>query len=160
MCTHFFFTHKTWLSTDTWKRIEERKTIKSKIINTKSKRIQERLQLEYSNKENGIKRSSWSDRRAHMGNDAMCVEMAAERCEMSTVYRLTKQFCRHTQAGLNKQMMSGKTNGTDTICTKMLKTNIHFAQTSLEIYGQIMLYPLIGIGANCEAIKEWISSKL
>ena len=55
MCIHFFFTHKTWLSTDTWKRIEERKTIKSKIINTKSKRIQERLQLEYSNKENGIK---------------------------------------------------------------------------------------------------------
>ena len=37
-------TDKTCLSTDTWGRIEERKTIKSKILNTKSKRIQERLQ--------------------------------------------------------------------------------------------------------------------
>ena len=36
-------TDKTWLSTDTWRRIEERKAIKSKILNTKSKRIQERL---------------------------------------------------------------------------------------------------------------------
>ena len=44
-------TDMTWLSTDTWRRIEEWKTIKSKIVNTKSKRIQERLQLEYSIKD-------------------------------------------------------------------------------------------------------------
>ena len=37
-------TDKTWLTMETWRRIEERKTIKSKILNTKSKIIQERLQ--------------------------------------------------------------------------------------------------------------------
>ena len=44
-------TDKTWLSTDTRRRIEERKTIKSKITNTKSKIIHELLQLEYSIKD-------------------------------------------------------------------------------------------------------------
>ena len=51
-------TDKTLLSTDTWRRIEERKTIKSKILNTKSKRNQERLQIEYSIKAKAIKKST------------------------------------------------------------------------------------------------------
>ena len=85
-------TDKTWLSTDTWKRIEERKT--------KSKRIQERLQLEYSIKDKEIKKSARHDKRTHMDNIGKKVETAAERGEMSTVYRLTKQLCRHTKASV------------------------------------------------------------
>ena len=44
----------------------ERKTIKSKILNTKSKRIQERLQKEYSSKDKEIKRSARQDKRAYV----------------------------------------------------------------------------------------------
>ena len=50
-------TDKTWLTRETWKRIEERKTIKSK-------RIQERFQKEYSSKDNEIKSSARQDKRA------------------------------------------------------------------------------------------------
>ena len=94
-------TDKTWLSTDTWRRIEERKSIKSKIINTKSKIIQERLQLEYSIKDKEIKKSARHDKRAYVDNIAIKVETAAERGETSTFYRLTKQLCRHTQASVS-----------------------------------------------------------
>ena len=84
-------TDKTWLSTDTWMRIEERKNIKSTIFNTKSKRIQERLQLEYSIKDKEVKKTARHDKRAHVDNIAMKMDTATERGEMSTVYRLTKQ---------------------------------------------------------------------
>ena len=94
-------TDKTWLSTNTWRRIEGRKTIKSKILNTKSKRIQERLQLEYSIKDKESKKSARHDKRAHVDNIAMKEETATKRGEMSTVYRLTKQLCRHTKASVS-----------------------------------------------------------
>ena len=94
-------TDKTWLFTDTWRRIEERKTIKSKILNTKSKIFQERLQLEYSIKDKEIKKSARHDKRAHLDNIAMKVETAAKRGKLSTVYRLTKQLCRHTKASVS-----------------------------------------------------------
>ena len=72
---------KTWLSTDTWRRIEERKTIKSKILNTKSKIIQEQLQLEHSIKDKEIRQSTLHDKRAHVDNIAMEVETAVKRGE-------------------------------------------------------------------------------
>ena len=72
-------TDKTWLFTDTLKRIEERKTIKSKVINTKSKRIHERLQLEYNINDKEIKKSARHDKRAYVDNIATNVETNAER---------------------------------------------------------------------------------
>ena len=59
-------TDKTWLTRETWRRIEERKTIKSTILNTKSKRIQERVQKECTNKDKEIKRSARQDKRAYV----------------------------------------------------------------------------------------------
>ena len=64
-------TDTTWLSTDTWRRMEERrmeerKTIKSKILNIKSKIIQERLQLEYSINDEEIKKCARHNKRSHM----------------------------------------------------------------------------------------------
>ena len=47
-------TDMTCISYDTWRRNEERKTMKSKIFNSKSKRIQDRLQLECSIKDKVI----------------------------------------------------------------------------------------------------------
>ena len=90
-------TDKTWLTRETWKRIEERKTIKSKILNTKSMRIQERLQKEYSSKDKEIKRSARQDKRAYVDKLAEKAETAAQKSELSTVYRITKQLCRHTK---------------------------------------------------------------
>ena len=61
---------------------------------------QERLQLEYSIKDKEIKKSA-RHKRAHVDNIAMNVETAAERGEISTVYRLTKQLCRHTKTSVS-----------------------------------------------------------
>ena len=85
-------TDKTWLTRETWKRIEERKTIKSKILNTKSKRIQELLQKEYSSKDKEIKRSARQDKRAYADKLAEEAETAAQKGELSIVYRITKQL--------------------------------------------------------------------
>ena len=74
------------------------KTIKSKILSTKSNIIQGRLQLEYSIKDKEMKKSARHDKRAHVDIVAMKLEIAAERGEISTVYRLAKQLCRYTQA--------------------------------------------------------------
>ena len=71
---------------------------KSKIINTKSKRIQERLQLKYRIKDKEIKKSVRHDNITHVDNIAMNVETAAESGEMSTVYRLTKQLLLSTHS--------------------------------------------------------------
>ena len=46
--------------------MEELKTIKSKILNTKSKRMQEQLQLGYSIKGKEIKKCARHDKRAHV----------------------------------------------------------------------------------------------
>lgn len=42
--------NKEWMSEDTWKKIEERKEIKQKILNSRSTRIQEQLQSSYKGK--------------------------------------------------------------------------------------------------------------
>ena len=78
-------TDKACLSTNTWRRIEERKTFILKILNTKSKIIQKRLQIQYSIKDKEIKKSGRHDKRPHVDNIAMKVETAVERGEMSTV---------------------------------------------------------------------------
>ena len=62
------------------------KTINSKILNAKSKIIQEQLQLENSIKDNEIKKSARYDKRDHLDNVAMKVETATERGERSTIY--------------------------------------------------------------------------
>ena len=77
-------------------RIEERKIIKSKILNTKSKRIQERLQKECSSKDKEMKRSARQDKRAYVDKLAEKAKTASQKGELSTVYRITKQLCRHT----------------------------------------------------------------
>ena len=90
-------TDKTWLTRETWWRIEERKTIKLKILNKKSKRIQERLHKVYSSKDKEIKRSARHDKRAYVDKLAEKAETAAQKGELNTVYRITTQLCRHTK---------------------------------------------------------------
>ena len=52
-------------------------------------------------KEKEIKKSARHDKIAHVDNIALKVKTDAERGEISTFYRLTKQFCRHTNASVS-----------------------------------------------------------
>ena len=59
--------------------------------------MQERLQKEYSSKDKEIKRSARQDKRAYVDKLAEKAETAAQKSELSTVYRITRQLCRHTK---------------------------------------------------------------
>ena len=46
--------NKDWLTSETWQKIEERKTIKLKSVNAKSKRLQDQLQVTYRAKDKEV----------------------------------------------------------------------------------------------------------
>jgi hypothetical protein len=55
--------NKPWISMDSWKEIDERKTFKKKINDAKSERLRKRLQEEYREKDKLVKRSLRKDKR-------------------------------------------------------------------------------------------------
>ena len=89
---------KNWLSSGTWLKIEERKKLKEKLLATKSQRLQDQIENEYKTKDKEIKKSARHDKRVNVDNLASEAERAANRGEMSTVYKITKQLCGGTQS--------------------------------------------------------------
>ena len=85
--------NKVWISPGTWKKIEERRKLKERSLNTKSKRIQEQVEAEYKIKDKEVKKSARADKRTYIEEMAQEAEQAAIRGEMSTVYKITKQLC-------------------------------------------------------------------
>ncbi|XP_048743004.2 uncharacterized protein LOC125656441 [Ostrea edulis] len=85
--------NKEWLSEETWKKIEERKGIKQKILHTKSARLQDQLQMNYKTKDREVKRSARKVKRKYTDDLAEEAERAATHGELSTVYKITKQLC-------------------------------------------------------------------
>jgi hypothetical protein len=85
--------NKEWITEVTWKKINERKRLKDKVLCTKSPRLQEHAKQEYRAKDREVKRSARRDRRAFLENLASEAETAVVRCELSTVYKITKQLC-------------------------------------------------------------------
>ena len=55
--------NKPWISEDSWKLIDERKHIKTRINSTRSQRIQNRLKETYREKDKEVKRSVREDKR-------------------------------------------------------------------------------------------------
>ncbi|CAG2188490.1 unnamed protein product [Mytilus edulis] len=58
--------NKDWLTSETWQKNEERKTIKQKSVNAKSKRLQDQLQVTYRAKDKEVKRSARKDKRQYL----------------------------------------------------------------------------------------------
>ena len=83
--------HKEWLSTDTWDAIAERKIANRKLMGTKSTRLKEKLQTQHSTLNARVKRSARVDKRRFVENPA--TEAGAQKQELGTVYRITKQIC-------------------------------------------------------------------
>ena len=55
--------NKEWLTPGTWNLIDERRSLKEKLLNTKSPRLQERAKEAYKRKDKVVKRSARSDKR-------------------------------------------------------------------------------------------------
>lgn len=84
---------KPWISADSWQKIEERGTIKKKVEEAKSKRIKERRQLQYREKDVEVKRSIRRDKRAWVDRIATEAEESASRGNMKGVYDAAKTLC-------------------------------------------------------------------
>ena len=85
--------HKEWLTPETWKKIEERKQLKIKMLSTKSARLQQQVQEAYKGKDKEVKKSARNDKRSNVEGLAAEAESAAARGELSTVYKITKRLC-------------------------------------------------------------------
>jgi len=81
-----------WISEGTWKKVEQRKEKKGKILATKSERIKERLQTEYRELDKEVKRGTRADKKAYTERLAEEAETAASKQDMGTLYRLTKKL--------------------------------------------------------------------
>ena len=85
--------NKEWLTPGTWQRIKERKDLKARMLNTKSPRLRAQVQNEYKIKECEVKKSARNDKRNFVDQLAREAEDAANRGELSTVYKITKKLC-------------------------------------------------------------------
>ncbi|CAJ1081153.1 uncharacterized protein LOC106154262 [Xyrichtys novacula] len=85
--------NKEWLTSGTCQKIEQRKQLKAKMLNTKSLRLQKQAQEAYENKDKEVRKSARSDKRAFVEMLACKAEWAAARGEMTVIYKITKQLC-------------------------------------------------------------------
>ena len=90
--------NETWISEKTWKKIEERKEEKKKILTTKSERMKARLQLSYRALDKEVKKRARADRKAHIEKIAEEAETAASKQDMGTLYKLTRTLTRGFQS--------------------------------------------------------------
>ena len=83
---------EVWISDETWRKIDERKEKKKKILTTKSHRQKAQLQTLYSALDKEVKKSARADRKAYIEKIAEEAEAAASKQDMGTLYKLTKSL--------------------------------------------------------------------
>ena len=85
--------HKEWLTPETWKKIQERKQLKIKMLSTKAPKLQQQVQEPYKGKDKEVKKSARSEKKSFVEGLAAEAECVAARGELSTVYKITKRLC-------------------------------------------------------------------
>ena len=71
-----------WISQETWKRIDERKEVKKKIVQAKSERLKQQLRDNYSALDKEMKRHTKRDKIQFIDNLAAEAEAAASKHPM------------------------------------------------------------------------------
>ncbi|XP_071129957.1 uncharacterized protein [Mytilus edulis] len=84
---------KQWLTSFTWKAIDERTKLKEKVLSTRSSRLKEQPQKEYAEKDKEVKKIARRDEKNHLEDQLEEVEKATARGDLSTVYKITKELC-------------------------------------------------------------------
>ena len=84
--------HKPWISEDSWSKIDERKELKKKMLDTKSERLKQRINTDYKEKAREVKRNLQQDRRRWADNLATDAENAFQCGNMKGVYDSTKML--------------------------------------------------------------------
>ena len=81
---------KEWIKVDTWQAIENRRTLKKKVMDTRSERLKERYKQQYREADKKVKRMTRADKRAHMEDLASQAEEAASRGKQGQVCKIAK----------------------------------------------------------------------
>ena len=91
--------HKEWISEETWAKIEERKTIREKLLNEEDALQRREIENEYQRKDREVKRSARRDKRNYIDCLASEAEEAAKTGNSAKVYKITKKLCNKKLAG-------------------------------------------------------------
>ena len=73
---------KSWISTESWREIEERRRLKRKMSDARSERLKNKAQNDYREKDNEVKRSLRKDKRDWINGVAQEAEDATSRGQM------------------------------------------------------------------------------
>ena len=84
---------KSWISTESWKKIEERRKLKKKIGDSRSERLKNKARIDYREKDKEVKRSLRKDKRDWINGVAQEAEDAASQGQMKGVYEATRRLC-------------------------------------------------------------------
>ena len=84
---------KPWISTDSWRHVEERGLIKQAVDEAKSERIKNQKREQYRQKDTEVKRSIRRDKRAWIDRIATEAEESAARGHLKGVYDAAKVLC-------------------------------------------------------------------
>ncbi|GFR70600.1 hypothetical protein ElyMa_002076500, partial [Elysia marginata] len=85
--------YKEWISQEAWKKIEERRGIKKKILATKSERLKHQQQQAYREIDRDVKKMIRRDKQKRLEDMATLAEDAACKGDHGTLYKITKQVC-------------------------------------------------------------------
>jgi hypothetical protein len=83
---------KSWLSEETVKKVEERRTLKQQIGSAKTRLQKQRAQEEYNHMNREVKKSARKDKRDLVDRLATEAEEATEKQDMKTLHDITRQL--------------------------------------------------------------------
>ena len=84
---------QSWIGTESWRKLKERRKLKRKIDDARSVRLKNKARNEYREKDKEIKRSLRKDKRNWINNIAQEAEDAARQGQMKGVYEATRTLC-------------------------------------------------------------------
>lgn len=84
--------NKPWISSSTWKLIDERRIIKTRIESTRSERVKNRRREEYRDKDREVKKNVREDKRRWMSEEAERAQNAAKNGRQKELYSIVKRL--------------------------------------------------------------------
>ena len=85
--------YKDWITPGTWKLIDERKDLKTKLNNTHSEKLKHIIREEYTNKNKEVKKATKKDSQTFIEDRAEEAEKAAAEQRMGDLYQITRKLC-------------------------------------------------------------------
>ena len=116
-----------WIRTETWDKINERKTMKHKLNATKSERIRNRLKARHSELNKEVKKLCRRDKQIFVENLANEAEQAAIKNDLKTLFTITKTLTGKYQSNMQVRDKKGEIISKES--EQVLRWKEHFEET-------------------------------